>query len=71
MPRPTCCIYGNAERAVVEVAHRLAAGEAPRELDDVRGVALFRRVPEHYTELPADDLDFGRRGRRPPRPATP
>ncbi len=50
-------LYGNAERAVVEVANRLAAGEAPHELDSVRGVALFRRVPEHYTELPADDLD--------------
>ncbi|WP_244538242.1 YgiQ family radical SAM protein [Methylobacterium sp. ap11] len=50
-------LYGNAERAVVEVANRLAAGEAPHELDSVRGVALFRRVPEHCTELPADDLD--------------
>ncbi len=50
-------IYGNAERAVVEVANRLAAGEAPQDLDSVRGVALFRRVPAHYTELPADDLD--------------
>ena len=50
-------LYGNAERAVVEVANRLAAGEAPHALDSVRGVALFRRVPEHYTELPADDLD--------------
>ncbi len=50
-------LYGNAERAVVEVAHRLAAGDAPRDLDDVRGVALFRRVPDNYTELHADDLD--------------
>ena len=50
-------IYGNAERAVVEVAHRVAGGEAPRDLTDIRGVAVFRRVPEHYTELPADDLD--------------
>ncbi len=50
-------VYGNAERAVVEVADRLAAGEAPRDIDSVRGVALFRRVPEHYSELPADDLD--------------
>jgi uncharacterized radical SAM protein YgiQ len=50
-------LYGNAERAVVEVAHRLANGEAPRDLDDIRGVALFRRVPAHYTELHADDLD--------------
>ncbi|NBZ89147.1 YgiQ family radical SAM protein [Stagnihabitans tardus] len=50
-------IYGNAERAVVEVAHRIAGGEKARELTDVRGVALFRPVPEGYTELPADDLD--------------
>jgi len=55
-------LYGNAERAVVEVAHRLAAGEAPRDIDDVRGVALFRRVPEHYTELHADDLDSADEG---------
>ncbi|QUS40182.1 YgiQ family radical SAM protein [Tardiphaga alba] len=55
-------LYGNAERAVVEVAHRLADGEPPRELDDIRGVALFRRVPENYTELPADDLDSADEG---------
>src|SRR5215471_12629321 len=41
-------IYGNAERAVVEVAHRVAAGEAPRDLTSVRGVALFCRVPDDY-----------------------
>jgi uncharacterized radical SAM protein YgiQ len=55
-------LYGNAERAVVEVAHRLADGESPRDLDDIRGVALFRRVPENYTELPADDLDSADEG---------
>ena len=55
-------IYGNAERAVVEVAHRLAAGEAPRDLDSIRGVALFRRVPDSYTELPAFDLDSADEG---------
>ena len=60
-------LYGNAERAVVEVAKRLAAGEAPRDLDSIRGVALFRRVPEHFTELRADDLDSADEGaaRRP------
>ncbi|MFT0875774.1 YgiQ family radical SAM protein [Rhodopseudomonas sp. G2_2311] len=57
-------LYGNAERAVVEVAHRLAAGEAPRELDEIRGVALFRRVPDNYTELHADDLDAADEGAR-------
>ena len=55
-------LYGNAERAVVEVAHRLAAGEPPRNLDSIRGVALFRRVPENYSELHADDLDAADEG---------
>ena len=55
-------LYGNAERAVVEVANRLAAGEAPRDLDFIRGVALFRRVPDGYTELHADDLDSADEG---------
>ncbi len=50
-------IYGNAERAVVEVANRLAAGEAPSDLHSIRGVALYRKVPAHFTELRADDLD--------------
>jgi uncharacterized radical SAM protein YgiQ len=60
-------LYGNAERAVVEVAHRLAGGEAPRDLSSVRGVALFRRVPDDFTELHADDLDSADEGaaRRP------
>ncbi|MGC1303831.1 MAG: YgiQ family radical SAM protein, partial [Caulobacteraceae bacterium] len=55
-------LYGNAERAVVEVANRLAAGERPRDLDSIRGVALFRPVPDHYTELHADDLDSADEG---------
>jgi uncharacterized radical SAM protein YgiQ len=55
-------LYGNAERAVVEVAHRLAAGEAPRDLDSIRGVALFRRVPDDTMELHADDLDSADEG---------
>ena len=60
-------LYGNAERAIVEVAMRLAAGEAPRDLHSIRGVALFRKVPEHYSELRADDLDAADEGaaRRP------
>ncbi|AWM03725.1 YgiQ family radical SAM protein [Bradyrhizobium amphicarpaeae] len=55
-------LYGNAERAVVEVANRIAAGETARALDDIRGVALFRKVPEDYTELHADDLDSADEG---------
>jgi uncharacterized radical SAM protein YgiQ len=55
-------LYGNAERAVVEVANRLAGGEKPSDLDSIRGVALFRRVPGHVTELRADDLDSADEG---------
>ena len=44
-------LYGNAERAVVEVAHRLAAGEAPREhRRHPRRGAVQARVPEGCTE---------------------
>ena len=51
-------LYGNAERAVVEVAHRIAKGAAAASLDDVRGVALWKpAVPEGWFEAPADDLD--------------
>ena len=55
-------LYGNAERAILEVAHRLAQGEAPRACADIRGVALFRPVPAHYTELDASDLDSAEEG---------
>jgi uncharacterized radical SAM protein YgiQ len=55
-------LYGNAERAVVEVAQRLAAGAKPSDCEDIRGVALFRKVPDTYTELHADDLDAADEG---------
>jgi uncharacterized radical SAM protein YgiQ len=51
-------LYGNAERAVVEVAHRFAKGVPAAEMDDVRGVALLKSAaPEGWTEIHADDLD--------------
>ena len=56
-------LYGNAERAVVEVAHRLARGAAISGLDDIRGVALLKsRVPDGWTEAHADDLDAADEG---------
>jgi len=36
-------LYGNAERAIVEIAHRLAAREPVTQITDVRGTAFFRR----------------------------
>ena len=36
-------LYGNAERAIVEIAHRLAAREPVQDITDVRGTAFVRR----------------------------
>jgi uncharacterized radical SAM protein YgiQ len=51
-------IYGNAERAVVEVAHRLAAGEAIGDIQDIRGTAFMRQgLPEDWREIDSTHLD--------------
>jgi uncharacterized radical SAM protein YgiQ len=36
-------LYGNAERAIIEIAHRLAAREPVVQITDVRGTAFLRR----------------------------
>ncbi|RVU33436.1 YgiQ family radical SAM protein [Rheinheimera riviphila] len=38
-------IYGNAERPLIEVAHRLAAGETFDTMQDIRGTAVIRKEP--------------------------
>jgi uncharacterized radical SAM protein YgiQ len=51
-------LYGNAERAVVEVAHRIARGLPAAGIDDVRGAVVLRKaVPEGWTELNADHIE--------------
>jgi uncharacterized radical SAM protein YgiQ len=43
-------VYGNAERAIVEIAHRAAKGEAPRAMRGIRGTAyLLDAPPEGWT----------------------
>ncbi|WP_219725986.1 YgiQ family radical SAM protein [Janthinobacterium sp. ROICE36] len=44
-------IFGNAERALVDLTHRLAAGEAIKDIRDLRGTAFM--VPAGW--LPGDD----------------
>src|ERR1035437_5919578 len=39
-------LYGNAERAIVEIAHRLAARESVEKITDVRGTAFVRRADD-------------------------
>ena len=52
-------LFGNAERALVELAHRLDAGEAPRSMTDLRGIAVVRdAVPADYAVLDASDIDI-------------
>jgi uncharacterized radical SAM protein YgiQ len=51
-------LYGNAERALVEIAHRLAAREPVEDITDVRGTAFVRRAtPEGWFELDSTSVD--------------
>jgi len=60
-------IYGNAERAVVELAHRLAAGTPIGAIRDLRGSAyLSRGLPEGWAEVDSTSVDTP--GRIDPRP---
>ena len=52
-------LYGNAERAVVEIAHRLAKGESISDINDVRGTAFVRRHPApNFTEIDSSTVDI-------------
>lgn len=43
--RADLLIYGNGERALVEAAHRIARGEHPRDMKDLRGTAFLLDTP--------------------------
>ena len=40
--RADLLVFGNGERQIVEIAHRLGVGEQPSALRDIRGTALLR-----------------------------
>ena len=51
-------LFGNAERAIVELAHRLANGEKIGEITDIRGTGYMRQgIPEGWTLIDSTDLD--------------
>ena len=51
-------LYGNAERAIVEIAHRLANKESVQNITDVRGTAFVRRqTPEGWFEIDSSNID--------------
>ena len=43
-------LYGNAERAIVEIAHRLAASEPIATMTDIRGTAFIRRSGDETSQ---------------------
>lgn len=54
-------VYGNAERAIVEIAHRLARREPIEALTDIRGTAFMRRdddpSADGWFELDSTEVD--------------
>ena len=56
--RADLLLFGNAERAIVELTHRLAAGEAISTLRGIRGTAFITRgVEPGFRELRSTDVD--------------
>jgi len=56
--RADILVYGNAERAVVEIAHRLARRERIESITDLRGTAFVRRQPpEGWIEIDSTTID--------------
>ena len=58
-------LYGNAERAIIEITHRLAAREPVQRLTDVRGTSFVRRSddPDAAGWFEIDSTEVDRPGR--------
>jgi uncharacterized radical SAM protein YgiQ len=51
-------LFGNAERAIVDLAHRLAKGEDIADITDLRGTAFVRKdLPTDWFELDSTEID--------------
>ena len=51
-------VFGNGERQVVEIAHRLAARETIQELTDIRGTGFIRKeMPDGWNEIDSTHID--------------
>ncbi|HEV7608993.1 MAG TPA: YgiQ family radical SAM protein [Steroidobacteraceae bacterium] len=49
-------VFGNAERQICEIAHRLAGGEAIQEVNDLRGTAFVRKSHD-FIEIDSTHID--------------
>ncbi|MGI9245798.1 MAG: YgiQ family radical SAM protein [Steroidobacteraceae bacterium] len=51
-------LYGNAERQICDLAHRLARGEAIGEIQDLRGTVFLRKtIPAGWAEIDSTEID--------------
>ena len=52
-------VYGNGERQICEIAHRLADGEAISAITDIRGTSFARKgLPQGWVEINSTHLDI-------------
>ena len=52
-------LYGNAERAIVDLTHALAQGRNVEDLTDIRGTAVIRdSTPAGWTEIDSSRIDW-------------
>lgn len=52
-------LYGNAERALAEIAHGFAQGKTIDKMQDIRGTAIIRKaVPQGWTEIDSSRIDW-------------
>ncbi|CAO3362705.1 YgiQ family radical SAM protein [Azospirillum palustre] len=51
-------VYGNAERAIIEIAQRALKGESPKAMTDIRGTAIMRSsLPDGWTVVDSSSID--------------
>ena len=52
-------LFGNAERAIVELTHKMSHGVKIEELVNIRGTAIIREhMPEDWTEIDSSRIDW-------------
>ncbi len=51
-------IYGNAERAIVEISHRIASNKPITDLFDIRGIAFIpSKIPDDFAIIDSTNVD--------------
>ncbi|MBX2868477.1 MAG: YgiQ family radical SAM protein [Acidiferrobacterales bacterium] len=62
-------VFGNGERAIVEIAHRLGAGESIEQLCDIRGTAFpIKELPIDWQIIDSSNIDKPGRIEQPVNP---